>query len=54
MSTAKSTVGTINVNGFVNKPTKRSLIFNLISNEKLDIICLKETHLTDNDISYMF
>ena len=42
-------VGTLNVNGFVTSATKRSHIFNFISTEKLDIICLQETHLTDND-----
>ena len=42
-------VGTLNVNGFVTSATKRSHIFNFISKEKLDIICLQETHLTDND-----
>ena len=40
-------VGTLNVNGFVDSATKRSLIFNLLSNEKLDIIFLQETHLND-------
>ena len=43
-------VGTLNVNGFVDSATKRSLIFNLINKEKLDIIFLQETHLNDHDI----
>ena len=42
-------VGTLNVNGFVASATKRSHILNFISKEKLDIIRLQETHLTDND-----
>ena len=33
----------------VASATKRSHIFNFISKEKLDIIRLQETHLTDND-----
>ena len=43
-------VGTLNVNGFVDSATKRSLIFNLINKEKLDIIFLQEPHLNDHDI----
>ena len=42
-------VGTLNVNGFVDSATKRSIIFNLINKEQLDIIFLQETHLNDND-----
>ena len=46
-------VGSLNVNGFVASATKRSHIFNFISKEKLDIICLQETHLTDNDNNHI-
>ena len=42
-------IGTLNTNGFVDSAAKRSLIFNLIENKKLDIICLQETHFNCND-----
>ena len=42
-------VGTLNVNDFVASAAKRAHILNVISKEKLDIICLQETDLTDND-----
>ena len=42
-------VGTLNVNGFVASATKRSLIFNFLNKEKLDITFLQETHLNNND-----
>ena len=42
-------IGTLNINGFVDSATKRSLILKLIGEEKLDIICLQETHFNSND-----
>ena len=42
-------IGTLNTNGFVGSATKRSLILKLIGEEKLDIICLQETHFNCND-----
>ena len=42
-------IGTLNTNGFVDSPTKRTLIFSLIGEEKIDIICLQETHFNCND-----
>ena len=42
-------IGTLNTNGFVDSAAKRSLIFNLIGEEKLDSICLQETHFNCND-----
>ena len=44
-----SKIGTLNINGFVDRPIKRSLILKLIGEEKLDSICLQETHFNSND-----
>ena len=37
------------INDFVASATKRAHILNVISKEKINIICLQETNLTDND-----
>ena len=42
-------IGTLNVNGFVDNSTKRSLIFKFIRENNLDVICLQETHFNNND-----
>ena len=42
-------IGTLNVNGFVDSTTKRSLIFKFIRENNLDVICLQETHFNNND-----
>ena len=42
-------IGTLNVNGFVDSTTKRSLIFKFMKENNLDVICLQETHFNNND-----
>ena len=42
-------IGTLNINGFVDIATKRSLILKLIGEQKLDIICLQQTYFNSND-----
>ena len=42
-------IGTVNINGFVDSSTKRSLILKLIGEQNLDIICLQETNFNNSD-----
>ena len=42
-------IGTLNTNGIVDSAAKCSLIFNLIGEENVYIICLQETHFNCND-----
>ena len=42
-------IGTLNINGFVDSSTKRSLILKLIGEQNFDIICLQETHFNNSE-----
>ena len=48
MATSDLSVCTINVRGLRSK-TKRRALFKFLRNQKYDVMCLQETHLTDKD-----
>lgn len=49
MSKQKGGIFSVNVNG-LNSPQKRKVIFNKLIKERVDIICIQETHIKEKDI----